>query len=212
MALIGAPSAFAQEGAPADAPAATLEWKSGPGEVIVAFEDVPGELAEAAGGPRLEVYGDGLVVVTRPPYMRDPGRIEHRLEARALQTLLRRLQRHGVMDFDPASAREARRASRRRRRERLAAAQQSGAPTELLQASSDRTLSRFEVRLRRYRRAGDAQAPRALEKRIEWRGLRSDARIHADVPALVQLEQARRLLRQTMVDARRASRGSGGTP
>jgi hypothetical protein len=176
---------------PTDAP--EVEFDGSPDTVVVSLIDAPGELAEPAGATSVKVYGDGRVEVHYPPYMKRAGDYTLQLEQEELRSLVRSVAGRGLVEFDPDAIRAAKRRSADDRRALRRARGATGPPPP--QISSDGTVSRLELRLRRYRKPGAAAEVRDVRKQIRWHGLRSDARRHGEIGALGELEAARQELR-----------------
>jgi hypothetical protein len=172
---------------------AELEFEESPGALVVAFSDGPGELAEPDGSISVEIYGDGRVDVHYPSYMKRAGDYTLQLEPQELRALLRSLAARGLIEFDTDAVRRAKRRAREERRARRIAGGATGAP--VLQSSSDGTVSRIELRLRRYRRSESDAVQKHVKKQIRWHGLRADARRHPEIRSLGELEAARQTLR-----------------
>lgn len=178
-------------------PAAALpevEYDESADALIVSLLDAPGELAEPAGTMSVKVYGDGRVVVHRPAYMKQAGDYSLQLEPAETRALVRSVAARGLVEFDRDAVK---RAKRQARAERQAARRGSrgGAGAPLLESTSDGTVSRFELRLKRYRKQGAAQGMAEVRKQIRWHGLRQDSRRHGDIPELRELEAARQELK-----------------
>jgi hypothetical protein len=165
--------------------------------VVVRYQEVIGELAEADRGPSLEVRADGRVQVHFPPYMRRAGDWETTLDARSLDELIGTLVGHGVLDFDAG-------ATRARKRQSLAtrAARARQRPGEtLLFEAADETTTIITVR------DGDT------ERTVSWSGLRGDSKHHPELPELAALRAAQRVLEALMVRPGLVRRPfAGGTP
>lgn len=174
-----------------------IEYDEAAGNLVLSFGDAPGELAEKAGGPTLHIYGDGRVLVHYPPYMKRAGEYSTRLKRAELHRLLRSLARKGLVDFDPAAARRSIR--RERAAERARAGRSGSAEGPELFERSDAALTEIELRLSRYRAAGETgPARRNLHKKIAWRGLRDDAKRFRKLSAIQNLAAARNELRALM--------------
>jgi hypothetical protein len=128
-------------------------------------------------GARLEVYADGMVVLHRPPYMRDAGDWEMHLDPVAVRALVRELLDDGVAEFDAHAQRAAIRAAPR------------GAQPEVFH--TDESVVEIELRLDGYRSATGAGPMLVLQHTARWRGLRTDVRNYPERAALRGLAAAR---------------------
>jgi hypothetical protein len=177
--------------------AAPLAGASDPDAVVVRYQEVIGELAEADRGPSLEVYADGRVRVHFPAYMRRAGDWETTLDAPALDALIDSLVGHGVLTFDAA-------ATRARKRQSLAARAvlARGRPGEtLLFEVADETTTIITLRI------GDT------ERTVSWSGLRGDSKHHPELSELGELRAAQRSLEALMTRPGLVRRPvSGATP
>ena len=175
-------SASALAAPPADG-APVLEPSRRADVAVVTYRELLGEMGAADKGPTLRIYGDGRMVAHYPRYMRRGGDYEQRLAAGELDRLLRSLADHGVLDFDPAAARNSIRSARDH-------ALATGTPASLFEAADGATTV-IEVNLDRYRAAeAGAREVRGLAKRVVWTALQADAQHHPDVPSVRALAAA----------------------
>jgi hypothetical protein len=185
----------------AEAEPATFEVATDPATVVVLFSETHGEVGEADAGSSLRVYGDGRVVVHHPRYMRRAGDFTLQLSRAEMRLLLASLVGRGVVEFDEA-------ATRREKREVDASLR---AQRSELFAVADPSVTTVEIRLRRYAPGGAGGEARDVERRIRWRGLRSDARRYPAIRAIQDLAAVQRELRALM-DREDLVRIPGGAP
>jgi hypothetical protein len=156
-----------------------------PSNLVASLTEWPGELAMEEGGPSVRVFGDGRVEVSYPASMKRSGRYRARLDRTELDALVGSLCRKGVVEFDAAAARSARRAAAAGRTE--------------LRASTDPATTLIELYLERYAPpAGRGPERRGVARQIRWSGLRQDAEHYPEVAALRDLDAARRELGRLM--------------
>jgi hypothetical protein len=151
--------------------------------VVVRYQEVIGELAEADRGPSLEVRADGRVRAHFPAYMRRAGDWETTLDAQSLDELIATLVGHGVLDFDAVATRARKRQSLATR---AARARQRPGDTLLFEVA-DETTTIITVR------DGDT------ERTVSWSGLRGDSKHHPELPELTELRAAQRVLEALMI-------------
>ena len=148
----------------------------------------PAYTTGAQATPLLRVYGDGLVRIHFPVYMKRAGDYTLQLNRRELQNLVASFVEDGLIDFSP----EATRAQMRG----LAAASRAQAPpgqARQLTTRSDETTVSIEIRLRRY------VPPVGLARddvtaQIIWTGAQGDAADFATLATLQALATAERRL------------------
>lgn len=168
--------------APAFAQGPQFDYPADPEFVILEYSVGHAMLPETDEPPRLQLYGDGRVVVHYPDTMRRAGDWELRLSHGEVRALLARLESHGVLDFDPAAA--------KRHRAEAEAARRAREGT--LFSISDDTLMGIVVRLSGYTPSTGAPSATDVRREIEWRNVQSDARRYPGVAALVGLAAAER--------------------
>lgn len=171
--------------------AATIAYDRTPGAVVVRFTEVPGELAEADGGPVLTVYGDGRATVRYPPYMRRAGTYTVRLARPEVDALVASLADKGLVELDAAREQQSLRAAEASR------AAAAGAGDAALVAVTDEATTIVDLTLERYDPA-DGPPLTDVRQRIVWHGLREDAARHGRLGAVGGLDGARRELLDLM--------------
>ena len=158
-------------------------------EPVIEFEEAPGELHRSLRGAQMRVYADGLVEVTRPPYMKSAGTRKTRLPATELDDLISALLEADVATFDPEAVGAARRASAARR--------ERGTNGQPLEFSSDPEVLRLRVRLPADPSGRRVSSP-AVDASVRWVGLRQDRARFPDVEALQKLAAVSDRLRALM--------------
>lgn len=139
--------------------------------------DVQHSLLEASPIPRLRVYGNGLVRVHFPVFMKRAGDYEMHLSPVQLADLLRAFADNGMMDFDMAAARQERKQLETARR---------GATGMDFHVSDD-TYTDIRVRLDRFQRSAGTPVLRNLDRHFRWANLKTDA---GRFPRLTRLTNA----------------------
>jgi hypothetical protein len=135
-------------------------------EPIIEYNLVHGMLAQPDPAPLLRVYGNGRVHVHFPVYMKKAGDYELFLNQAELNDLLRQLADDGILDFDPAAARQEKRQLESARR----------AATGEFFYTSDSTDTVIKVRLNQYQRTPMSPRINNFNKQFVWRDLKQDAR------------------------------------
>jgi len=143
------------------------------------------ELLRATDLPALQIYGDGTVRVHRPAYRQQAGDYELRLAPGELQRLLDTLAADGVLDYDDAATRQAKRTAEENERRAGRAF-----------AVTDTTRSIFEIRLDSYTPAGGRPPVARLNKVIRADNVQIDAERLPAVAALGALSRLERTLLQ----------------
>jgi hypothetical protein len=164
-------------GAPFSASAQEVSYDPSPDSVVVRLTESYGELA---GESSYTLYGDGRIETRHPPGRIAPQGPRAPLSAVEVRSLLQRIASRGVADFDAervrARMRDADAAPGRRRR--------------LFYASD---ASNIEIRFSYAVVESDGDV-RSVERNLQWRGLRHDARRYPGIAELQQLETLRREL------------------
>lgn len=171
----------------ASAQEADVDYSRDPRVAVVTWTEIAGEIANPDTQPRLVVYGDGLAVAHYPRYMKRAGDFELQLSPAEMRALVRGLVQKGLVEFDPGVVRGAVRAAAARGIERV---------------STDPSTTIIELHLSHYRPPGAVAYDLGVRKRVEWRGVRADARDHPSVHALQGLAAAQRELEALAVRAK----------
>ncbi len=143
-------------------------------------------LADQDPTPLIRIYGDGLVQIHYPVYMKRAGDYEVRITTPELVQLLKGWGNAGVLDFDAAAVKEA-------RRQKI----QERAGQGVLFHISDDTNLVIEVNLDWFRPPGSAGQINNSRKIIRWSNVAQEARLFPGLPALQNLaavEQQQRLI------------------
>mgnify|MGYP000543981361 CR=1 FL=1 len=162
-----------------------FEYSTDSETVILSYSETPDLLANPDPTPRIQVYGDGRVLVHYPNYMKRAGEYQLYLTPGELRQLL--VATSDAVGFD------ARQAAQVRREERKAQFAATGIATE----RSDEDLERIEIRLNGFQRDA-ASSKKAVNERVEWRGIRHDVRENPGVPGINGLGRARDALRELL--------------
>jgi hypothetical protein len=170
---------------------ALFELPSNPQALVLRFSESYVSIADPDPGSSLEIHADGRVVVHYPPYMKRAGDYEMHLSAGALRSLVASQLARGVAEFDPVSARK------RVREVALERGRAAGSERPELFVAADASISRIELRLRRYTAAGRPSQV-DLVKQISWKGLAAHARRYPEIPALEELARAQTELLELM--------------
>lgn len=161
---------------------AQLDWDRNASALVLRFEERSDKLS-GVDPIVLELWGDGRIVAIRPePYAR-AGVHEARLSLGEMEQVLRGIATPAFVDFEAARVQEELRSARRQRR---AVAGSREAP---LVYRSEKERASLELRLSKYRPEG-GRTPRAVEQRVEWRGLRQDLDEFAEQESLRALAGA----------------------
>lgn len=156
---------------------------------VVRYQEIIPALADDDPGPTVEVFGDGRVRVHFPRYMRRAGTYEMRLPPERLERLLADLLADGIADFDADRVQTVRGEAEV---ERESARRRSAGDPEV-HSRTDPTTTVIETRLTA-RRARQSRAPHV----VRWTGLRGDAEMFPEVPALAGLAAAEQRLRSLL--------------
>src|SRR5262245_8822303 len=150
--------------------------------VVVSYAETLGEIGLADAGPSVRVYGDGRLEVHYPGYMKRAGEWTAQLSPSEVDGLVAALADDGVLDFDVAAVRHARRGAGVARRQAAALA---GKPVTY-EVTSDADTATIEVQLN------------TVHKKVVWPGLRADARTYPEVAQIQRLAAAEHKLRAFM--------------
>lgn len=163
--LLGAvmSNALAVEGQP------RFELPEAPDEVVISFTERLGEVASSE-PLSLRVYADGRVERRVPAYLSKAGTYVARIEPAKVTALVDKMANDGVLEFDAARVRDAKRQAEKR----------SG----ILHYSSDPSVIEIEVRLAGYQAAGSLRMESDIVRSVSWSGLRADAKRFKDIAAL----------------------------
>lgn len=151
-----------------------FQFSAASAKPVVEYTLVHQMLAAPDPEPLLRVYGNGRVHVHFPVYMKKAGDYELQLSPAELGSLIRTLARDGVIDFDPAAARNTVQQLEEQRRE-------SGGSLSYI---SDSTVTVIDIALDRYQSTPSTRAITNLRKKFVWKNLQHEARSYPQSQAL----------------------------
>ncbi|NNE04964.1 MAG: hypothetical protein HKN15_04475 [Xanthomonadales bacterium] len=166
----------------AQTPEPVFQVPSDPEVPVISYSETPELLGNPDRTPRVQVFGDGLVWVHYPVYMKKAGDYQMQLSRDQLQDLLRELA--PLIDFDKQAVSQV----------RHAAAQARIARSGMLFHRSDSLLEAIELNLGSYQASGSAPA-RAIEQELSWTDIRFDAQDFPEISELQDLDRARQSIR-----------------
>ena len=146
-------------------------------EPVIEYNVVHHMLAQQDPVPLLRVYGDGRVHVHFPAYMKRAGDYEMYMNRVQLNDLLRQLADDGIMDFDPAAAKQ--------EKKQLEAARR--AASGALFHASDASDSHINIKLGQYQRSAASPRISGFSRQFRWRNLEFDAK---NIPESVVIKKA----------------------
>ena len=150
--------------------------------LIISYSSTPEMLGNPDKTPRIQVFGDGRVLVHYPFYMKKAGDYEVYLNRGEIRQLLLALS--GVFDFDQKVVKQLRKAIKAAREE------QEG----VIYYRSEDTLEQIEVRLNEYQESSVALAQK-VNMKLSWKNIASDAKDYPNVTAIQRLAGARQSIR-----------------
>ena len=165
----------------------SYEYAEEPDALVIQFSQDVGVL-DPDPTPLLRIYGDGLVRIHFPVYMKRAWDYTLQLAPNELRDLVGSLVEGGLIDFSPEATRAEMRGVAAARRAQAA----PGQPGQLTTRSDEVTVS-IEVRLRRYVPAVGA-ARSDVTTRIDWTGAQGDAADFSTLRPLQALAAAERRL------------------
>jgi len=156
--------------------------------LVLRLSEQPGE---APGDERhvLEIWGDGRIRVQRPSYMKGSREAETHLAPGELDAVVAMLAANGVLDFDTDAVRARATHARTARLE-----QALRDPTVTILDATDPDSTSIEIRFDRTGQEVPGSVLPPAVRRIEWLGLRADARFFPECPELAALAQAQAAL------------------
>ena len=137
----------------------------------------------------LEIWADGRIRVQRPSYMKGSPRAESRLAPDELDEILAMLESRGVLDFDADASRARLKQARAAQFERARVD-----PSAVIMDATDPDSTSLEIRLDRTMPGDPRSQIRQDVRRIDWLGLRADARFFPECPELAGLAAAQAAL------------------
>lgn len=154
-----------------------FHFSATPGEPVIEYNVVHHMLAQQDPVPLLRVYGDGRVHVHFPAYMKRAGDYEMYMNRVQLNDLLRQLADNGIMDFDPAAAKQ--------EKQQLEAARR--AASGALFHASDASDSHINIKLGQYQRSAASPRISGFSRQFRWRNLEFDTK---NIPESVVIRKA----------------------
>lgn len=177
-----APFAAAQDPAEQE----IIEYSGSASEPIIVYEYDIGLLEGDEDVPRLQIFGDGRVVVNIPAGMVGAGDYELQLTTEELEALLSSLSSYGLFTFDQEAATEEKELEATRMRE---AARTGQGQTAFYRSDGERTT--ITVNLSLYKAPGASRAAISnYTKVVSWYGLRGDTKDYPAVRSLTDLAAA----------------------
>ena len=179
--------------------AAQVEYAADSSNLVLSYTELLPELAEQDVTPRVRLYGDGRLLIHRPPHMKRSGTWETQLEPVEVDELLQSVV-PTLYGFDDRSlrldlkAREKSAASQRLQgTERVANGKQARG---LLYARFDAPISYFELNVKAFGRSkSDSQIRINAPIYVAWEGLALDLRRFPDQAMLRNLNAVERTMR-----------------
>ena len=147
-----------------------------PSNLVIKLKEHIGEIDFSLEAPSIEIYGDGLVLVFYPVYMKRAGRYQMQLSDQQLDALLNDMHNKRIPDFNREVVKQ---------NMTTAAARQ--AQSGVLYYSSDPSTTIFELNLESYSPDLSTKTPAPISQKIIWSGLRSDARQFPEIQAVQSL-------------------------
>ncbi len=154
-----------------------FQYSASSSEPVIEYNVVNHMLAQQDPVPLLRIYGNGRVHVHIPAYMKRAGDYELTMSSVELNELLRQLADDGILDFDPAAAKQ--------EKQQLKAARRA-ASGELFHAS-DASDSHINIKLAQYQRSAASPRISSFSRQFRWRNLEFDAK---NIPESVVIRKA----------------------
>ena len=157
--------------------------------VVLRYQEIIGGLAAEDPGPRVEVYGDGRVVVHYPGYMKQAGTYTTQIAPSEVDALVANAVAGGVIDFDQeATAAEVRAAAAKQNLQRRATGE------TIVTDVSDPSTTVIEATVipATGKRSGKVVG------RARWTGLERDAERYPEVEPLSRLAAIEKKMRALM--------------
>lgn len=172
----------------------TVAFDRSPGMLVASYNLVTPELAVQETVPLLRIYGDGLVVLYQPSYMKQPGRFEMKMDRSDMDRLVTDLA--GALNGFDESAVEL-----QREEAALAQWQASETLTDMtLRHVADGPMSVFYLQEHGLSDAAGERPARVVPaRRLNWRALSVDARSH---PGILPLQKLYELEKQLLALSR----------
>lgn len=173
---------------------------------LLSYVQLVPELAEQDYTPLVRVFGDGRLLVHRPPHYRDSGTWQGRLNPLELERFLARVT-PALGEFDAPSVRRVLRG----RAPRTSGGDDAEGP-RVIYAQADAPVTYIELTVQAYRAApGSALVQLPVPLSVAYDGLQGDSEHFPDVPALQSLAAVERIV-QELADRKDLSPVPGGRP
>lgn len=141
--------------------------------------------------PSLRVYGDGLVLVHNPVYMKRAGDFKLQLSDVELVSLMRGLSSNGVMTFDEKKVKAKVRAYDKKMKDK-----------GLFYGVSDGFETVVDIKLDEYQKDKSAKKIKGFSKQFKWKNIEQDAVRHKDTVEITKANESIKRLNSLMRDKR----------
>ena len=168
-------------------------------EPLISYRHVDHMIAYDQDRPRVQIFGDGRVLVHQPVYMKDAGDYEMRLSETELNLLINAFSNNGMMDFDRNSI-AVKKKDYVNRMQRL---------TGRFRHISDTVTTRVDIRLKSFKADRQAAQLEAFSKTFSHDNIEQDARYFSGIAeiqkAAASVQSLRTLMDQTVRSGNHAS-------
>ncbi|MEE9343021.1 MAG: hypothetical protein V3V12_05280, partial [Gammaproteobacteria bacterium] len=165
-----------------------FSFSTGAAQPIIEYTLNHAMLAEQDSTPLLQVFGNGLVKVHYPVYMKKAGDYEQMLTPDELKNLLASLSDNGLMEFNPEAVRHYKKQTDQQQR-------LSGGA---LYNISDTTETNITIRLDAYQRNKFSGKVTNMLRQFSWKNLEHDARRYPQSSDIQGALSGEKRLRQLM--------------
>ena len=169
----------------------TVQFSASPDTPMVALIREHGMMRGVVDTPLVLVFGDGRVVVDRPAYMLGAGLHEFKLDADALNVLVRSMA--GLVDVDTKAVAQRRNALERAAGERF--------------VTLDQTVTHIKLRFDALGRNG--AAARGVDRTVSLANVQIDAERYGDIAELTTMARAEQVLLELFDRPLAAARNQG---
>ena len=145
--------------------------------------------------PRLQVFGDGRVLVHRPLYMKHAGDYTFTIDRHELDALIKRLSDNGMMQFDG-----------RQLEDKRAAAVDAERRNGIFHHISDAVTTAIEIRLKNWRKATGSPRIADLRQKITLKNIEHDAKRFTDIDEIREAADSVAALQGIMARAKPGNR------
>lgn len=160
-------------------------------EPVIHFQQHVHMLSATNDRPSLKIFGDGLVQVHYPDYMKKAGDYEMQFDDVELIALIRSLSGNGVLDFDEKKIKE-----------KIVANKKALKAKGRYYAVSDAVESIVDVRLDEYQKNNHSQKIQNFKKQFKWENIEHDAARYKNENALTKANESITHLNNLMKDTR----------